>query len=572
MTKAISTLERLLAVAVLLGVLPLATPAQSSIAMQKGQQQSVVAPVTDAFTGMLARNLTARGFQVSEGYMLFYDKDACATYTYPALHSCFGNNPVSPYVIPVVKAWPDEYVGPTPVNAFGEVRPGYTPVYRLDPRDAVLIYGQMPPPGKYMSIVTYEWSQHGRWKAKDYDQLGNTLNKPPIQYVFFSTIPPDDPKAERTWSFSTLGETVNNVVMQLKSGEDPFGKNRYFIITPSASTDKAVRSVLQAQGVPDDDIFTEETPSRDEFGPIGPLGMGKNAIDFWGLFKYVPNEQDAAQQWWDTFNGDNPALRVMRVRAPASSGPVQRYDLLTYDQRTAISEAYLADDLQNLVNAVCDRAETTMGLRSADCTEPPPISSFMGDPIQDHGWAGPYCRKLNMWCGDQPDAGLFGTGLLPLDSGQVYAVVDTLATETGNATYVGLSVNNAATYLAPTGVTDPTLKGSADSYAATVANTDKFFVHYFTRDCKKLEDAHLVDREQDCTTIDEDMVPKQGATDAMGDPTLFGMFVAAIRDYIAPGTKRGPDTSQLLRPRILTFRLPLLAPANMQPPNRHLGQ
>ena len=102
-------------------------------------------------------------------------------------------------------------------------------------------------------------------------------------------------------------------------------------------------------------------------------------------------------------------------------------------------------------------------------------------------------------------------------------------------------------------MTDPTLKGSADSYAATVANTDKFFVHYFTRDCKKLEDAHLVDRAQDRTTIDEDMVPKQGATDAMGDPTLFGMFVAGIRDYIAPGTKRGLDTSQLLRPRILTF-------------------
>ena len=554
MTKAISALQHLSAVAALLGVLPLAAPAQSGTATQKGQQKSVVAPVMAGFTRTLVHNLTARGFQISEGYALFYNKDACPNYTYPALHSCFGNNPVSPYVMPIVKAWPDEYVGPTPVNAFGEVRPGYTAVYRLDPRDAVLIYGQMPPPGKYMSIVTYEWSQHGRWNAKDYDQLASTPNKPPLQGIFFSTIPPDDPKSERTWSFSTLGDTINNVVMERKSGEDPFGKNRYFIITPSASTDKAVRSILQAQGVSDDDIFTEEIPSRDEFGPIGPLGTAKNAIDFWGLFKYVPIDQDAAQQWWDTFiKGDDPALKVMRLRAPASLGPVQRYDLLTYDQRTAISEAYLADDLQKLDNAVCDRAGSTLGLRSADCTQPPPISSFMGDPIQDHGWAGPYCRKLNMWCGDQPDAGLFGTGLLPLDSGQVYAVVDTLATETGNATYVGLSVNNAATFLAPMGVTDPTLKGSAGSYATTVANTDKFFVHYFTRDCSKLVSAHLVDREQDCTTIDPNMVPMQGATDAMGDPSLFGMFMAAIRDYIAPGTKRGPDTSQLLRPRILTF-------------------
>ncbi len=522
-----------------------------------GSQASAVEPVFDPFTEALVRDLTARGFQVNPGYPILYEEDACAKYTYTALQSCFGNNPVSPYVIPLVKAWPNEYVGPTPVNTFGEVQPGYIPTYRLDRRDAVVIYGQMPPPGKYMSLVTYEWSRHGRWKAKDYNQWANTPNHPPMRYVF-STIPPDDPKSGRIWTFSTLGESVDNVAMQQKSGKDPFGKDRYFIITPSAMTDQAVRRVLQAQGVPDDDIFTEEIPSRDDLGPIGPLGMGENAIDFWTLFKYaIPDDQDAAQQWWDSFKGDNPMLKVMRVRAPSSLGPVQRYDLLTYDERTAISEAYLADDLQNLVNAVCDRVGSTMDLYSADCTEPPPASSFMADPLLDFGWAGPYCRKVNMWCGDQPDAGLFFTGPLPLDGEQVYAVVATLATETGNATYVGLSVNDASTYLSPGGVTGIALKGSADGYAGTVNNTDKFFVHYFTRDCTRLEEAHLLwDRPQDCTEITEDMVPKKGDTNAIGDPTLFGMFWPGIRDYIAPGTARGPDTAKLLTPRILMFTQP----------------
>jgi len=561
MTKLISRLGLLLVAALFLSGYVFTLLAQGVTAAPGNRQQTISHEVleeaaTDEFTELLARNLMASGFQVSEGYPLYYDKDTCAIYTYPALHSCFGNNPVSPYIIPVVKAWPEEYVGPTPVNTFGEVRPGYTPIYRLDPRDAIIIYGQMPPPGKYMSVVTYEWSQHGKWKDKEYTLWANTPNHPPMQYVF-STIPPDDPGAERTWSLSTLGETVNNVVMQLKSGKDPFGQNRYFIITPSASTDQAVRRVLQAQGVPDDDIFTEEIPSRDEFGPIGPLGLGKNAIDFWTLFKYaLPYDQNAAQQWWNSFKGDNPALKVMRVHAPSSLGPVQRYGLLSYDQRTAISEAYLAEDMQNLVNAVCDRVRTTLGVYSTDCSQPAPASSFMADILRDFGWAGPYCRKINLWCGDQPDSGLFGTGPLPLDSGQVYAVIDALATETGNATYVGLSVNAASTYLSPTGVTESTLKGSADSYATTVANTDKFFVHYLTRNCAKLAEAQLVDREQDCTEIDTNMVPEQGAVDAVGDPALFGMFWPGIRDYIAPGTKRGPDTTQLLRPRILTFTLP----------------
>ncbi len=555
MTKAKSTLGRLSVFVLLLGAIPLAALAQTGIVAQKGLQQSVAEPAIDEFTEMLVGDLTAGGFQVSDGYTILYDKDACPNYTYPALHSCFGNNPVSPYVIPVVKAWPDEYIGPTPANTFGEVRLGYTPIYRLDPRDAVIVYGQMPPPGKYMSLVTYEWSQHGKWKAKDFNLWANTPNHPPMPYVF-STIPPDDPRSERIWSFSTLGETVNNVLMQLKSG-DPFGKNRYFIITPSASTDQAVRRALQAEGVSDDDIFTEEIPSRDAFGPIGPLGMSKNAIDFWTLFKYaIPDDQDAAQLWWNSFKGDNPSLnplKVMRVRAPSSPGPVQRYGLLAYDQRTAVSEAYLANDLQNLVNGVCDRAETTMGLYSADCSQSAPALSFMADILQDFGWAGPYCRKVNMWCGDQPDAGLFGTSALPLDSGQIYAVIDTLATETGNALYVGLSVNAGSTYLSPTGVTDVGLKGSAKSYEDIVANTDKFFVHYFTRDCSKLVNAQLVEREPDCTEIDTNMVPMQGQTNAVGDPALFGLFWAGIRDYIAPGTKRGPDTTQLLRPRILTF-------------------
>ena len=52
------------------------------------------------------------------------------------------------------------------------------------------------------------------------------------------------------------------------------------------------------------------------------------------------------------------------------------------------------------------------------------------------------------------------------------------------------------------------------------------------------------------------MVPRKGDTKAQGDPTLFGMFWPGIRDYIAPGTERGPDTSQLLTPRILTFTQP----------------
>jgi hypothetical protein len=54
------------------------------------------------------------------------------------------------------------------------------------------------------------------------------------------------------------------------------------------------------------------------------------------------------------------------------------------------------------------------------------------------------------------------------------------------------------------------------------------------------------------------MVPPRSDTTAFGHPSLRGMFLAGIRDYLAPGTERGSDASKLLPPRILTFTKPLL--------------
>jgi hypothetical protein len=451
----------------------------------------------------------------------------------------------------VMKSWSNEYVDPITVNAFGPVDPGYSPIYRLDPREAIVVYGRMPPPGKYMGLQTWEWSRHGRWKAKDYNEWATMPNQPFPMSLLFSTMPPSDPKSRRVFTFSALGDIVNNVVMERQSGY-PFGEIRYFITTPSAATDNAVRKALQSMGVDNSHIFTEQIPSRDEFGPIGPLGMGKNAIDFTTWFRYAipdPDYQDAAEQWRSRLRQN---LKVLRVRPPASLGPVKRYGLLTFEPRGGNSEEDLAGDMQNLIDEVCGRADSTYGLQSSDCTYPPPASSFMVDPVLDYGWTGPYCRDINMNCdGDQNDAAYPLTKPLPLDSGQVYAVVSTLATETGNATYVGLSVIDASTWYAPVNLRDTMLKGSADSYASTVENTGLFFVHFFSRDCEAIQS--LTDDQ--CTTITTDMVPPQGSA-AQGDPDLQGMFQIGLRNYIAQGTQRGPDASKLLKPRILMFTQP----------------
>ncbi|MRR53430.1 MAG: hypothetical protein EG822_02820 [Deltaproteobacteria bacterium] len=531
---------RILLVTIIVALFVLAPVAYAQPA---GKHTSVSIPASDPFTDTLIDSLKQGGFRVSQGYAKLYTQQDCYDHTYPVLKNCFGANPAAPYVLPVVQPWPEEYVDPALVNAFVETDPGYSATYRLDEREALVIYGRMPPAGRYMGLQTFEFSEHGQWRPKDYDLWANTPNLSiPLQYLF-TTIPPDDPTSRRIITLSSLGDVVNSAVMERQlGGEDPFGQTLYFITTPSDSTDRAVRKALQAQGVADSHIFTEQIPRRDNLGPIGPLGMGKNAIDFFTAFRYaVPADTDAAKTW-----RENPPLTVLRVRAPDSIGPVQRFGSLAYAPRTANSELDMAGDLQNLVDAVCDSVGSTTNLTGTDCVSPQPASSFLRNLVSDFDWTGPYCRKIGMDClGDQQEAAYYFSTPLPTGSGEVYAVIAPLATETGNAVYVGLSANDAAILGGvPEGtLLDTQLKGSADVYASTVNNTGKFFVRYFSKDCSVL--ATVPGAADNCTTI--------SGMSTQGDPALQGMIIISLRNYIAPGTTSGPDASLLLTPRILMF-------------------
>lgn len=105
-------------------------------------------------------------------------------------------------------------MSPATVNAFVETDPGYTALYSLDPRDAIVMYGEMPPPGRYMGLQAWTFSQNGIWKTEDYDEWASTPDLPfPMQYLF-QTLPSDDPDSERVITLAALGDVVNNVDME----------------------------------------------------------------------------------------------------------------------------------------------------------------------------------------------------------------------------------------------------------------------------------------------------------------------------------------------------------------------
>ena len=119
-------LARSLLAAVLAGTaLFAASPAMAKPDHGVSSQAATPKPGTGNFVQRLIRELRSSDMEVSVGYPRLYTQADCA-YSYPVFDNCFGNNPASPYLMPVVKSWPDEYVDPAMKNGFGRTRPGYS--------------------------------------------------------------------------------------------------------------------------------------------------------------------------------------------------------------------------------------------------------------------------------------------------------------------------------------------------------------------------------------------------------------------------------------------------------------
>jgi hypothetical protein len=534
---------------VLAGTVAFAAPAASQPGQARpghpaGSQTVLPRPGTGHFVQRFVRELRSNGLEVTVGYPKLYTQADCA-YSYSVFKNCFGNNPAGPYILPVVKPWPEEYVDPAMKNGFGRTRPGYSVAYRLDPREAIVVFGRMPPPARYIALQTWVFttgwlSNESPWNDYVYDLI-NSSSPDLVQYLFAKI--PGNPN--RVMSFSSINNNINNVVMEKESGL-PWDQIRYFVITPDQLTDQAVREVLGTLGVDRREVFTGSVPqgftAGERFAPWGPnptfvpeLGLDADNVDFVTILRYSrPDDEQAADAWRKSL-----PLTVLRIRRP--HGDPVPYDVHEADERPTVAEAELSNGLSALVDAVETRAQTVgLNLQS---------NQGMIDILNELGQFGPACRKIGMNClGDNQDASYFLMRAASLDEGQVYAVIGTLATETENALLVGLSVNDVSLLKGALDVPDTELKGSANGYNV-VAEPEKFFIHFFTRDC----DAIAAITDGACTTITPSMVPLAGDDKALGDPELHGKFSAAVRAYVAVESERGPDPRLQLRPRALTF-------------------
>ena len=398
---------------------------------------------------LLAERLTRQGFEVLHGSLELYTEADCPA-SYQEMGLCYANNPAAPYVLVSLPAWSDEFIDPATDTAFGYNKRA---PYRLDPREAIVILGRLPPPAKYFGLQSYLFTRQGEFDttSKPYQDLA-ALNKPELLSRFFTYVPQDH---QRIIQFASLGNAINNVVIAEQSGA-AFDEKKAFIITPDRLMDAAVRQALKALPVASQDIFTEPIP------PGLNLGLEQAADDFVSVIRYaMPDDGGDPGTRSDAWRSKLP-LAVLRIRDTRPGRQPVPFDPVVLEPRVSPTSIPCRASLNSLAAAVAARWGQPAALNNAQ--------KFMVVQKAPFNLVGPECLKIGENClADTQDTCYQYTLPLPMTDNIVYAALGALGTQTGNATYVGLGLTSSKRLLGFDNLSDPQLLGTANFYSSQVA-------------------------------------------------------------------------------------------------------
>jgi hypothetical protein len=481
----------------------------------------------------------ANGYEVARGYWTLWTAEDCKL-PLQSVGFCYGNNPTAPYVIAVLPHWQDEFVDKSLHHALLQGQKGMTANYRLGEREALVVLAELPPPGRYFGLGTNVFTRQAELDTTDpvYERLLDEGAGDLLGIIFgFS------PNPDRMMMIASIGDTINNVVIEDQSTEN-WGQQRFFVTTPDKAMADAMTDALAGlDGVDPSHVFTEPV-GRD----LVRLGYGPAADDFITYMRYsMPNDLALGEKWREQI-----PVAVVRVRDREGGTASEPFDIPQYETKTAnTDETELAGDLNSLVNAVKkywdqkgndpEHEEFKSLTLWVDLVGQHCLGSD-GPPDTDHespptgGITLP--RGPSGCLGDnQDDEPLISSGTYNLDDDHVIAVVGALGTKTGNATYTSVSVNWFPELVGVLNRDDTVLEESAKKFKDALSDPElytKFYVYYFARDCTGLYPW--------CHEIPRTLVPK-------GDTVKI-----VQRNYVTPGpTPRGPAPEKVLKPVAIEF-------------------
>ena len=475
-----------------------------------------LSPSLEQKVGLFRADLEAKGYQVARGYWTLWGVEDCK-YPIQTVGFCYGNNPTAPYVVAVVPSWKDEFVEQRMHHSVSAFRRDMSAVYRLDPKEALVVMAELPPPAKYFGIQTNVFTREVAVNTNDQVYI-----KPMLDDMMRGILFGASPDPSRQMMVASIGDATNNVVIANQSGQAwQAGQQRFFVITADASIADSMTAALLRAGVPSVNVFNERVASA-----LVRVGLGRSADELITYIRYaMPDDILAGEQWRSRL-----PLTVLRVRYMGNAITPSPFAIPAYEQRHwNYDETVLNEDLDSLVSAV----RTYWNQPAAPLLQAFSAYLFL-DLVGQHCLGYPNAARGPMNClGDTQDTDYQISQSLYIDEGQVIALMGTLGTETGNATYVSLSVNWFPELVGLANISHDDLKGTAAPFANALQHDDRlFYVYYMARDCTGLEN---------CVAIPKKSVP-------------VGEIIKTIqRNYVTPGYRRGPDPTKLVNPVALVL-------------------
>ena len=196
---------------------------------------------------------------MARGYWKLWSADDCKL-PLQTVGFCYGNNPTAPYVLAIVPPWKDEFVDQRLHHALTEGQRNMIPNYRLGEREALVVFAELPPPARYFGFGTNVFTRQA--KLNQEDPVYHRAEQQPETQDLLGIIFGASPNPDRMMMLASIGDTINNVVIEDQSKES-WGQQRFFVTTPDEDMADAMTDALVSVGVDPSHVFTEPVGTND---------------------------------------------------------------------------------------------------------------------------------------------------------------------------------------------------------------------------------------------------------------------------------------------------------------------
>lgn len=428
-------------------------------------------------------------YSIAQGNAFLMQNNDCPQFV-AVFNSCFGQNPASPYIIPQLpteSSYVDPYYGVQfeSVAQSGQIVDMF---YRLSDNDAMITVVSYPPKAAYFGYQSYVFTRESSY----YDSI-----EPPRSRLI-------SPDPSRYDIFGSMGNDINNVIVQNQYGQSPWGGSTIMYITTSnQNLAQALISNATSHGINRSSIFIE---------PIGAnviTGNDKSADDMLTLIRYaVPESTRLASNWNASLNDHVVVYRVSNQQVA-----INRYGQNSYAAHAINnSESSLNIALQQLSTLLKTYLEQHQPLTpSATMVQTLATTGDNAQGVPVSGLVGSVCVEYGTDCeGDNQDTSTYATliestVLLGPDETIFIAGVNHSLPNINNNHYLSVDVYNAAnssgvagnsqTNFGATGFNSGNLNGSAlqllsdlgviipPTYTELRSNIGSLYATFVARNC-----------------------------------------------------------------------------------------